>query len=219
MSKQRKTLLCLITMGLLYLMLGSTTLNVKATELDKEEQVTEVTQDEPKEENQIQSPTPAVATIYELSPEVIAYCKAASIEFSVNEYILEALVFTESHGKSDAKNGNHVGLTQLKPAYFQDVMTLLNITDPTNPKDNVRICAYKLAQWSEKYDNNVYLMLDCWHKGEGKAVAQFNAKGNSYNKTICNNADLLSAIAVSAKAELEPKEEKIEITVVADTTS
>ena len=96
MSKQRKTLLCLITMGLLYLMLGSTTLNVKATELDKEEQVTEVTQDEPKEENQIQSPTPAVATIYELSPEVIAYCKAASIEFSVNEYILEALVFTES---------------------------------------------------------------------------------------------------------------------------
>lgn len=230
MLKQRKTLRYLITMGLLYFILGTSTINVKAVEpeaklhteisQDTTEQDTEITSEDTKQssdviENEIkidenlnQVPTPAVSTIYELSPEIIAYCKAASNEFSYNEYILEALIFTESRGKSDAKNGSYVGLTQFKPSYFESVMEQLNITDPMNPRDNVRICAYQLAQWSEKYDNNTYLILDCWHKGEGKAVAQFNAKGNSYNKTICNNANLLYAEANKNKSETEIDTEK-----------
>ena len=200
MRKQRKTILFLITtLCLCY----CTTIKVQAEEKTEQPIINETisSNEIPEIEGtnqtvEIQTPnvtTPTAATIYELSPEVIAYCKAASAEFSTNEYILEALIFTESRGNSEAKNGKHVGLTQLNPAYFTDVMTLLNITSPTDPQSNIRICAYQLAQWSAKYDNNIYLILDCWHKGEGKAIAQFNEKGNSYNKKICENAMLLAA--------------------------
>ncbi len=199
MCKQRKTILRLITLVLLYLLFSLTTLTVKAEEkLDTEETLentenvsTEIT-DESLDNTETDA-TEIASTIYDLSPEVIAYCKIASKEFNFNEFILESLIFTESRGYSEAKNGSFVGLTQLKPKYFETTMTLLNIEDPTNPLDNVRLCAYTLSNWYEKYDNNMYLILDCWHKGEGKAVAQHTSKGTSYSRTICNNAILLEA--------------------------
>jgi hypothetical protein len=139
-----------------------------------------------------ESPRSAI-TITDLPNDVQKYCEIAAAEFSVDPNILKALVYTESRGNYTAKNGNFIGLTQLKPKFFTATIDELNITDPYDPYQNVRICAYSLANWMIKY-NDTALALDCWHKGEKGAVSTHTAKGTYYSRTIMQNAQLLASL-------------------------
>lgn len=140
-----------------------------------------------------ESPRSAI-NITDLPNDVQDYCEIAATEFSIDPNILKALVYTESRGNYTAKNGSFIGLTQLKPAYFTSTIDELNITDPTDPYQNVRICAYSLATWMSKYNNDTALALDCWHKGEKGAVSTHTAKGTYYSRTIMQNAQLLASL-------------------------
>ncbi len=130
------------------------------------------------------SPSP----IDTLPEDVKTSCEQAASEFGIDQNILKALVYTESRGDVQARNGSHIGLTQLNPRYFKDTMELLGITDPYEPIQNLRICAYTLSSWMAKYDNT-YIVIDCWHKGEGRAVAANDTDGTGYSREILSNAN------------------------------
>ncbi len=141
--------------------------------------------------------TPEVIAITGLTPEVILYCKQAAKDYNISEYILESLVIKESRGNVNAKNGSYIGLTQFNPRFYGSAMTATMCTNPSDPNQNVRVCAYQLAQWNAKY-NDMHLVLECWNKGEGKAVAQHTSSGTSYSRTIVNKAAEIESICNKA---------------------
>ncbi len=122
-----------------------------------------------------------------LSPEVSEYCRQAAEEFGFDRAVLEALVWKESTGNVGAKNGSHIGLTQINPGGFKATMQLLGVTDVTDPLQNVRVCAYSLATWNAKY-GNIHIALDCWNRGENAAAASNRTEGTKYTNKIYNNA-------------------------------
>ena len=155
----------------------------------------------------LEEPTEAVVSPTDLDPTIKQYCQEAAQEFDINEYVLESLIYTESRGASDAKNGRFIGLTQLYPKYFTSVMETLNITDPYAPRSNIRICAYKLSEWSKKY--NIYMSLDCWHNGESGAVKRNKVQGTYYSQTIYANAVMLATTDTISNPNMS-ETEKIE---------
>ena len=123
----------------------------------------------------------------DLPADVQGWCEQAAAESGIDKNPLEGLVWVESKGNVGAKNGSYIGLTQLNPRNFRDAMASLGITDPNDGLSNVRICAYSLSQWMQKY-GNLNIALDCWHRGEGKAAAANRTEGTSYTRKIMEKA-------------------------------
>lgn len=130
---------------------------------------------------------PAANPGIDLPAEVQGWCEQAAAESGIDKNPLEGLVWVESKGTVGAKNGSYIGLTQLNPKNFRDAMASLGITDPNDGLSNVRICAYSLSQWMQKY-GNLNIALDCWHRGEGKAAAANRTEGTSYTRMIMEKA-------------------------------
>ena len=190
-----KKLLCVVTIGFGVM---CTSMTVQAEEsvetpIEASEEVNtgEVKTTEETTETQEVAPAPEQTCSIVLSPEVHAYCEQAASEFGIDSNILKALVYTESRGNAAARNRCYIGLTQLNPSNFGEAIATLG-ADPNDAYQNVRICAYMLSGWMQKY-GNVYIALDCWHQGEGSAAAASRTDGTNYSRTICSNAQILAA--------------------------
>lgn len=119
------------------------------------------------------------------------YCWEMQQEYNVSATLLMGIVYNESRGKADAKNGVYKGLTQINPRYFKRQMEELEVTDLFDPVQNLRVCALTLKEWFEKYgDEDVYLILECWSEGDSNAIKDHNPlKPSAYAKRIVKYQD------------------------------
>ncbi len=100
--------------------------------------------------------------------EIQDLCIQYGEEYEICPQLIMAMCWQESRCKPNADNGTCEGLTQINPKYFKNNMELLGITDLFDAEQNIKLCAYTLSTYREKY-TDVYSVLMCWNSGTGKA--------------------------------------------------
>lgn len=119
-----------------------------------------------------------------LPVDVQIECADIAKKYDLSPTLLMSLVYQESRGIL-------VNATQItNPYWFRHGIDATGVNNPKeNRKENIEVCAWYLRGWFEKYDD-VYLVLDCWNKGEDAAVSGYNPdKPSTYSKQIEERAE------------------------------
>lgn len=108
-------------------------------------------------------------------------------DYKISYPFILAMIEHESSFRPEVINSTgHVGLMQLQPKWFKDIMEELDITEDmlTNPYANVNVAVVYLSQLFEKYEEPS-LVLMIYNMGEGRALELWK-KGcvSKYAKTI-----------------------------------
>lgn len=91
-------------------------------------------------------------------------------EYNICPELLQSIAFQESRFQADAQNGGCTGLMQVNPAWHEDRMRELGVTDLYNPEQNMEVAADYLQELFEKYED-VGTVLMVYH-GESGAVSK-----------------------------------------------
>lgn len=128
----------------------------------------------------------AISDEIPLSGYIQVFCWEVGNQFDISAPLLMSIVYQESKGNPKAKNGACIGLTQCNPRYFKGYMNELEITDLSNPYQNILLCGKQLSVWFEQYgDLDVYLIVEMWNEGEQNALRTHSEKKPSrYAKQI-----------------------------------
>lgn len=113
----------------------------------------------------------------EIPEDIQQICEEAGKEFSVCPTILMSLIYTESRG---IIRDNLTQITSKK--WFKEGMEFCQVDEYATPENNIRICAYYIAKWSEEDD--IYLAIDSWRYGPENAKAKYKDKPSRYSRSI-----------------------------------
>lgn len=91
-------------------------------------------------------------------------------EYNICPELLQSIAFQESRFQADAQNGGCTGLMQVNPAWHEDRMRELGVTDLYDPEQNMEVAADYLQELFEKYED-VGTVLMVYH-GESGAVSK-----------------------------------------------
>ena len=91
-------------------------------------------------------------------------------EYNICPELLQSIAFQESCFQADAQNEGCTGLMQVNPAWHEDRMRELGVTDLYNPEQNMEVAADYLQELFEKYED-VGTVLMVYH-GESGAVSK-----------------------------------------------
>ena len=91
-------------------------------------------------------------------------------EYNICPELLQSIAFQESRFEADAQNEGCTGLMQVNPAWHEDRMRELGVTDLYNPEQNMEVAADYLQELFEKYED-VGTVLMVYH-GESGAVSK-----------------------------------------------
>lgn len=91
-------------------------------------------------------------------------------EYNICPELLQPIAFQESRFQADAQNGGCTGLMQVNPAWHEDRMRELGVTDLYDPEQNMEVAADYLQELFEKYED-VGTVLMVYH-GESGAVSK-----------------------------------------------
>lgn len=105
-----------------------------------------------------------------LPEDVQNYCEEIGGEYGICPEFLEAIIYSESRGQADAKNGGCKGLMQIAENWHRDRMKRLGVTDIFDEYSNILVGADYLAELFEEY-GEASLVLDIYH---GDSRAQYN---------------------------------------------
>ncbi len=96
----------------------------------------------------------------DLSEEYQRYCRDVADKYSLDPYILMAMVERESNGKADACNlEGDSGLLQVNPRWHRERMKRLGVTDLSDPYSNILVAADYLHELLEDNGYNLPLAL------------------------------------------------------------
>lgn len=91
-------------------------------------------------------------------------------EYNICPELLQSIAFQETRFQADAQNEGCTGLMQVNPAWHEDRMRELGVTDLYNPEQNMEVAADYLQELFEKYED-VGTVLMVYH-GESGAVSK-----------------------------------------------
>ena len=91
-------------------------------------------------------------------------------EYNICPELLQSIAFQESRFQADAQNEGCTGLMQVNPAWHEDRMRELGVTDLYNPEQNMEVAADYLQELFEKYED-VGTVPMVYH-GESGAVSK-----------------------------------------------
>lgn len=91
-------------------------------------------------------------------------------EYNICPELLQSIAFQESRFQADTQNEGCTGLMQVNPAWHEDRMRELGVTDLYNPEQNMEVAADYLQELFEKYED-VGTVLMVYH-GESGAVSK-----------------------------------------------
>lgn len=97
-------------------------------------------------------------------------------EFGICPELLEAMAYRESRFKPEATNGNYVGLMQVNVKIHSERMKKYNITDMTDPKNNITVAADYLLELYETYGDENPIVLGIY-SGNWKSVSRYKETG------------------------------------------
>lgn len=104
--------------------------------------------------------------IFEISNEI-------GKEYNICPELLQAIAFQESRFQADARNGGCTGLMQVNPAWHEDRMRMLGVTNLYDPEQNMEVAADYLQELFGRYED-VGTVLMVYH-GEAGAVDKIEA--------------------------------------------
>ena len=91
-------------------------------------------------------------------------------EYNICPELLQSIAFQESRFQADARNGGCTGLMQINPAWHEDRMRELGVTDLYDPEQNMEVAADYLQELFGRYED-VGTVLMVYH-GESGAVSK-----------------------------------------------
>ena len=91
-------------------------------------------------------------------------------EYNICPELLQSIAFQENRFQADTQNEGCTGLMQVNPAWHEDRMRELGVTDLYNPEQNMEVAADYLQELFEKYED-VGTVLMVYH-GESGAVSK-----------------------------------------------
>ena len=94
-------------------------------------------------------------------------------EYNICPELLQSIAFQESRFQADAQNGGCTGLMQVNPAWHEDRVRELGVTDLYDPKQNMEVAADYLQELFRRYED-VGTVLMVYH-GEAGAVDKVEA--------------------------------------------
>lgn len=89
----------------------------------------------------------------------LEYMEAACKSANICPEIVEAVIEKESSWDPDAKNGECIGLMQINPKWYGEMMENLGVTDLTDPYENIRLGVCILADLAKRYEIDGALMF------------------------------------------------------------
>ena len=93
---------------------------------------------------------------------VIDFCTLIEIEPS----LIFAIAFRESSYRAKVTNGTSIGMCQIQPQWWEDIMTANQIDDLTDEKQNLKCCALIMKYLLEKNYGDVYSALQEYNTGD-----------------------------------------------------
>ena len=87
-------------------------------------------------------------------------------EYNICPELLQSIAFQESRFQEDAQNGGCTGLMQVNPAWHEDRMRKLGVTDLYDPEQNMEVDADYLQELFGRYED-VGTVLMVYHGEEG----------------------------------------------------
>ena len=105
-----------------------------------------------------------------LSKEIQMYCQEIGEMYSVCPELLMAIIETESSGRTDAKNGDCIGLMQISSKWHKARAEHLKAYDMWQARNNILIGCDYLAELLEEHGDIAYC-LDIYN---GNSQAKYN---------------------------------------------
>lgn len=105
--------------------------------------------------------------------DVEASCEYWAEEYEICPELIEAMCWHETRCRSNLKNGNCIGITQINPNYHSAEMEELGITDLYDADQNIHLCAYMIRQYANE-NEDLYYVLMCWNSGSTKGKKLFD---------------------------------------------
>ena len=128
-----------------------------------------------------------------ISDDAYSYCYEIGNQYNICPELLMAVIEKESSGKSNATNGNCVGLMQVSARWHNDRMLRLGATDLYCERDNILVAADYLSELFQKY-KEPSLVLDIYN-GNSKAMWNYeNGVISDYAGYILNRASELERL-------------------------
>ena len=126
-----------------------------------------------------------------LERELQQYIYELCEEYSINHYLIFAIIEKESNYNIAAMgdNGESYGLMQIKKKYQKDRMKKFNITDLNDPYNNVLIGIDFLSELFEQYNDLEYVLH--YYNGGGQ-YADSRTTTSEYAKYVINRMEELS---------------------------
>lgn len=121
-------------------------------------------------------------------PDLIPTIESISAEYGVSSELIEAIIETESMGRSDVSNGSCVGLMQVSTRYHSERAKNLGV-DLYSDAGNIRTGVDLLIELSED-DDDLYYVLARYNGQRGAAPG----KANSYATKILDRAYELETV-------------------------
>ena len=87
-------------------------------------------------------------------------------EYNICPELLQSIAFQESRFQEDAQNGGCTRLMQVNPAWHEDRMRKLGVTDLYDPEQNMEVAADYLQELFGRYED-VGTVLMVYHGEEG----------------------------------------------------
>lgn len=107
----------------------------------------------------------------------------AASEFSLPPPLVRAVTKTESGFDASAvSKAGAQGLMQIMPDTFAEIQENLDVTDPFDPKDNVRAGCFYLRRLIDEF-NNVDLALMAYNAGAAHVKSNLNHLDDVYPET------------------------------------
>lgn len=121
--------------------------------------------------------------ILEMSNEI-------GLEYNICPELLQPIAFQESRFQADAQNGGCTGLMQVNPAWHEDRMRELGVTDLYDPEQNMEVAADYLQELFGRYED-VRTVLMVYH---GEAGAVDKAEASQYADEILERSAALERL-------------------------
>ena len=111
-------------------------------------------------------------------------------EYNICPELLQSIAFQESRFQADAQNGGCTGLMQVNPAWHEDRMRELGVTDLYDPEQNMEVAADYLQELFGRYED-VRTVLMVYH---GEAGAVDKAEASQYADEILERSAALERL-------------------------
>ena len=137
--------------------------------------------------------------------EILYIAGELTAQYDLPAGLILAVCETESDFDQDCRTGSCVGLMQIHSAYAGSFARAAGLEsyDLTDPEDNMRIGAYLLADYLDRYQGDIHFALMCYNLGEAGALRKLasGAESTGYSRKVVGRIEKWAEAGLPAAEE------------------